>query len=313
MTMKFVITPQGANIWADGKAFTVPSSHPRWKILSLAFKDKNEALVAWVLNDSVKALSTIAAEADERFQLDGSWLSWRNSDDELPELLPPSWKAAVDSWIAAGYDLVLLAKFLSRTTPTQREFAALAVNNALTLDWEGNFLVRGEALPSGAMRLGRGSLTWVDPSSLSAPRGYVEGVSVRPIGDANQELTAPGRVFDRSLTGTFVLESWTGKVWVTNYTGSSLIQALDLMDDARTKASKVRVRATINGVTATAWAVTNPDFGFQVTHQPDHKAEVLLATVYLLPDAQAIARHIHTPGQLRIKRNGEVVAERAIY
>jgi hypothetical protein len=120
-------------------------------------------------------------------------------------------------------------------------------------------------------------------------------------------------VLNKGAAATFLLESWTGKQWVEAYSGDSLIQALDQLDAEQQNASKVRVRATLDGVTATAWAATNPAFGFQVTHQPEGKAEVALATVYILPDAQAIARHIRTPGQLRIKRNGEVVAERAIY
>lgn len=313
MTMKFVITPQGANIWADGKVFTVPSSHPRWAILSLAFKDKNEALAAWVLNDSVKTLGAAATESDARFTPEGSWLNWQASDDELPELLPASWKAAVDSWVAAGYDLVPLARFMARTTAAQRELAGLAIGHPPVFDWLGNIQVKAEPLPNGHLRLGRGSVTWIDPTTLTAPRGYVEGCAAVNAPSETHSLVAPGRVFDKRAAATFALESWTGKQWVVAYSGDSLIQALDQLDAEQQKASKVRVRATLDGVTATAWAATNPQFGFQVTHQPEGKAEVALATVYILPDAQAIARHIRAPGQLRIKRNGEVVAERAIY
>lgn len=313
MTMKFVITPQGANIWADGKAFTVPSSHPRWAILSLAFKDKNEALVTWVLNDSVKTLGATAAESDARFTPEGSWLNWQASDDELPELLPASWKAAVDSWVASGYDLVPMACFMARTTAAQRELAVLAMGHLPVFDWLGNIQVKAEPLPNGHLRLGRGSVTWIDPTTLTAPRGYVEGCVAVNAPSESDALVAPGRVFDKRAVASFALESWTGKQWVVAYSGDSLIQALDQLDAEQQKASKVRVRATIDGFTATAWAATNPKFGFQVTHQPEGKEEVALATVYILPDAQAIARHIRAPGQLRIKRNGEVVAERAIY
>lgn len=313
MAMKFVITPQGANIWADGKVFTVPSSHPRWPILSLAFKDKNEALVAWVLNDSVKALGLVAAESDERFVPEGSWLSWQPSDSELPAMVPTSWKPAVDSWVTAGYDLVPLARFLARSTPAQWELATLVVGTSPVFDYDGNLLVAGTPHEGEVCRLGRGAEMWADPSTLAAPRGYVEAVSSGTPVLSDKILRGHGRIFSRATAAEFALEKWTGKMWQTEYRGPSLIQALDQVDTVKETASKTRVRATLpNGVTLTVWAELNADYGFQVTHQPEGKSEVVLANVFILPDAQAIARHIQAPGHLRIKRNGTVLAERMI-
>lgn len=311
MTMKFVVTALGANIWADGKVFTVPSSHPRWQILSLAFKDKNEALVAWVLNDAVKSMTSAAAEADARFVPEGNWLSWQASEAVLPVTLPAPWKAAAEAWVAAGYDLGPLARFLGRTEPAQWELAALAVGSAPVFDLYGNLLVSAQATAEGMARVGRGGLTWIEADSLSAPRGYVEG-RIRAQGPTeDQALLGPGRWFDRRLPADFHLEVWTGKQWDDLYAGKSLIQAIDQVEKAKETASKVRVRALLDGLSMTILAATNPDMGFQVSHQAEgSKTEVILATVFQLSDAQAIMRHVSAPGHLRIRRNKGVLVER---
>lgn len=314
MTMKYVITPQGANIWANGKVFTVPSSHPRWNTLKLAFKDKNETLVSWVLGESESNLAASAAAADPRLVPFGSWLAWQASPDDLPTLLPASWRVPVEAWVTETYCLIPFSRMLAQCTPAQWEYLALVVGTQLTLDDRGNVLVRGSKLSdSSEFRLGMGEGIWINPATLSAPRGYVQAAPAAGALGVKNLFTSPGRVFNRAHLVGCKVEGWTGKVWQVNGEELSFIEALDSLDAVNERYSKTRLVCDFDGQDITVTTRHNPDQGFKVIHVPEGTTtEVLIAALDSLPDAQAIARHLRSPGRLFINRNGKTLVDRTV-
>lgn len=311
--MKFVITPRGANVWADGKAFTIPSSHPRWAVLNLGFKLKNEPLVSWLLGEAERHLVDAAA-IDPRFRVTSGWLAWDNDIHSMtPQFLPTVWVPVVNQWVSGDYDLGLLARFLERSSPSQWELVSMVVNTDFVLNWAGDFRADAEKQPDGTFRLGQGSPYWFNPGSLSAPAGYVIGVPVTEV-TPRPVFEGQGPVLD-SLAGSasYRTEAWTGKIWKELPEASSFIAALDAAQSAVPDYAKVRLLAKANGVEAVLWAERNPAKGFQVTLQegiaPKLGKETLLATTYVLPEAQAITRHLEIPGIARIKRDGAVLVE----
>lgn len=312
--MKFVITPRGANVWVDGKAFTIPSSHPRWAILSLGFKLKNEPLVSWVLEESERELAAAAA-CDPRFRVTNGWLAWDNNVESMtPQLLPTAWLTAVQSWVTAEHDLVLLSRFLERSTASQWELAAIAVGTDLVLNWDGHFKANAEKQADGTYRLGKGGPHWIDPSSLSAPAGYVLGTPLCAIDDTSASLASKGRVLDSTAgVRSFRAEAWTGKVWKELFVEDKFILALDNAQTEAPNHAKVRLLAANAHTEAVIWAEQSPLKGFLVTLQegvaPRLGKEQLIATTYSLPEAQAIARHLDLPGVVRIKRDEAILVE----